>query len=224
MEITINSRGVERVRSGHLWVYRSDVKEPRGVPGGSVVRVIDERRRFIAQALYSDRSEISLRVLTQHEEAINRDWWRRRINQAADRRKRLEHDTSAYRVIFSEGDLLPSLIVDRYADILVVQTLSQGTDVIKSELVDLLVEKFEPRAVVERNDVRVRAYEGLTQQTGLLYGHAPDELEVVQHGVRFIVSPLSGQKTGSFLDQRENHRAAASTSSRRRACPRLLYL
>jgi 23S rRNA (cytosine1962-C5)-methyltransferase len=208
MEITINSRGVERVRSGHLWIYRSDAKEPRGVPGGSVVRVVDERRRFIAQALYSDRSEISLRVLTQHEESIDKDWWRRRIDQAAERRKRLERETSAYRVIFSEGDLLPSLIVDRYADVLVVQTLSQGTDAIKSELVELLVEKFQPRAVIERNDVRVRIYEGLSQQTGLLYGHVPDELEIVQHGVRFIVSPLSGQKTGSFLDQRENHRAA----------------
>lgn len=206
MDATISSRGAERVRAGHLWIYRSDV---RGVSadarGGGVARVIDERRRFVGRALYSDRSEIALRILTQREEVIDRAWWRDRIAAAAARRAHLDESTNAYRVVFSEGDLLPSLIVDRYADVLVVQTLSQGTEAHKDELVGLLVEAFEPRAVVERNDVRVRALEGLEQRAGVLYGAAPEELEVVQHGVRFLVAPLGGQKTGSFLDQRENH-------------------
>lgn len=217
MDITINSRGVERVRLGHLWIYRSDVREPKDAAqlGGSVVRVVDERRRFIAQALYSDRSEISLRVLTRRDETIDRAWWRQRIREAARRRTGLIGETSAYRVVFSEGDLLPSLIVDRYGDVLVVQTLSQGTEKLKGELTELLVEEFHPRAIIERNDVRVRAYEGLAQATGVLYGAAPDELEVIQHGVRFIVSPLGGQKTGSFLDQRENHRAAGALAGGR---------
>lgn len=215
MEVIISARGAERVRGGHLWVYRSDVKDARGAGGGSVVRVVDERRRFVAQAFYSDRSEIALRALTQREEIVDRGWWRQRIDAAAARREAVARESSAYRVVFSEGDLLPSLIVDRYADVLVVQTLAQGTEALKNELVELLVERFAPRAVVERNDVRVREYEGLAQQTGVLYGEAPDELEIVQHGVRTIIAPLGGQKTGSFLDQRENHRAAGARAGGR---------
>ncbi|MEJ7615773.1 MAG: class I SAM-dependent rRNA methyltransferase [Pyrinomonadaceae bacterium] len=107
------------------------------------------------------------------------------------------------------------MIVDRYGDVLVVQTLSQGTEKLKSELIELLVEEFSPRAIIERNDVRVRSFEGLAQTAGVLYGEAPDELEIIQHGVRFIVSPLGGQKTGSFLDQRENQRAAGALAGGR---------
>lgn len=209
-EITIAPRGVGRVRAGHLWIYRSDTHKNAALKraGGEVVRVQDERGRFVCQAFYSSQSEIALRVLTTRDETIDRAWWRKRLQTAAKRREPLTRETDSYRVVFSEGDLLPSLIVDRYADVLVLQTLSQGTEKIKAELVELLVEEFHPRAIVERNDVRVREYEGLELKTGVLYGDAPDELEVVQHGIRFLVAPLGGQKTGSFLDQRENHHAA----------------
>lgn len=207
MKIIVSSRGAERVRSGHLWVYRSDLRESAAT-GGAVVRVVDERQRFVGRALYSDASEIALRLLSTRDEEIDREWWRRRLRAAAARRAGLADETTAYRLVFSEGDLLPSLIVDRYGDLLVLQTLSQGTEKLKGELVELLVEEFSPRAVVERNDVRVRSYEGLPLTTGVVYGEAPPELEVVQHGVRFLVAPLGGQKTGSFLDQRENHFAA----------------
>src|SRR5947209_6420976 len=215
-QVTITRRGAERVRGGHLWVYRSDVREAVGASGGATVAVRDERGRLVAQALYSDRSEIALRVLTTKDEPVGRDWWRARLRASAARRKGLEREADAFRLVYSEGDLLPSLIVDRYADVLVLQTLSQGTESLKATLVELLVEEFAPRAVVERNDVRVRSLEGLPLRTGVLYGDAPEELEVVQHGVRLRVSTLGGQKTGAFLDQRENH-LAARTHARGRA-------
>jgi 23S rRNA (cytosine1962-C5)-methyltransferase len=179
-----------------------------GVAGGSIVRVRDARGRFIGWALYSDRSEISLRLLTLKDEMIDRQWWGRRLEESAGRRRGIAPDANAYRLVYSEGDLLPSLIVDVYDDVLVLQTLSQGTESIKEMLVELLVETKRPRAIIERNDVRVRELEGLEMRTGVLYGDAPDELEIIQHGVRFLVAPLGGQKTGSFLDQRENRLAA----------------
>ena len=216
--VRVNKRGADRVRQGHLWIYRSDVVEVEA-RGGAVVAVRDERGNFVGHALFSDSSQIALRFLTQTDEDIDRDWWRRRITEAAGRRN-ISSDTNAYRLIYSEGDLLPSLIVDRYADVLVLQTLSQGTDAVKSLLIEILVEEFKPRAVIERNDARVRALEGLPLTAGLVYGDAPAELEILQHGLRFRVEPLGGQKTGSFLDQRENRlaaRAAAETTNRRRA-------
>jgi 23S rRNA (cytosine1962-C5)-methyltransferase len=208
-DIIITQRGAERARAGHLWIYRSDVREVMaGIAGGSIVSVRDERRRFVGQALYSDRSEISLRLLTLNDEKIDREWWRARLQRAARRREGIKPDANAYRLVYSEGDLLPSLIVDVYDDVLVVQTLSQGTDALKEMLVELLVEEHSPRAVVERNDVRVRDFEGLEMRVGIVYGDALDELEIMQHGVRFRIQPLGGQKTGSFLDQRENRLAA----------------
>jgi 23S rRNA (cytosine1962-C5)-methyltransferase len=214
--VAITQRGAERARRGHLWIYRSDIQTAAGVPGGSIVRVRDQRGKFIGWALYSDRSEISLRLLTLKDEIIDRQWWRRRLVEAAERRRGIAPDSNAYRLVYSEGDLLPSLIVDVYDDVLVLQTLSQATESVKGMLVELLVETQSPRAIVERNDVRVRELEGLEMRAGVLYGDAPGELEIMQHGVRFLVAPLGGQKTGSFLDQREN-RLAASGVARGRA-------
>src|SRR5215207_3121664 len=207
-QVTITRRGADRARGGHLWIYRSDVRDAGGAEGGAVVRVRDERGRAVGRALYSSRSEIALRLLTTREETIDRDWWRARLRAAAARREGVGPAAGAYRLVYSEGDLMPSLIVDRYADVLVLQTLSQGTDALKSMFTELLVEEFAPRSIVERNDVRVRALEGLPLQSGVLYGEEPGALEVAQHGVRFRVAPLGGQKTGAFLDQRENHTAA----------------
>ncbi len=206
--ITVTKRGASRVRVGHLWIYRSDVINRGDAEGGSVVSVRDQNGNFVGQALFSDASEIALRLVTQSSDPIDREWWRKRILQAAARRDAIASKTDAYRLVYSEGDLLPSLIIDNYAGVFALQTLSQGTEAIKSMLVELLVEEFAPRAVVERNDVRVRELEGLQVVAGTLYGKAPEELEITQHGVRFVVSPLGGQKTGAFLDQRENRIAA----------------
>jgi len=206
--VKVNKRGADRVRRGHLWIYRSDVVDTAGAAGGSVVTVHDPHGNFVGQAFFSDASEIALRLLSQTRETIDREWWRSRIRKAAARRASLRSATNAYRLLYSEGDLLTSLIVDVYDDVLVLQTLSQGTEATKPLLVELLVEEFSPRAIVERNDVNVRRLEGLKLTTGTLYGATPEELEIVSHGVRFLVSPLSGQKTGAFLDQRENQLAA----------------
>ena len=211
-KVIITQRGAERARAGHLWIYRSDVRDAGGTPGGAVVQVLDERKRFVGHAFWSDRSEISLRLLTLRDETIDRDWWRSRLRAAAQRRAGITPHANAYRLIYSEGDLLPSLIVDVYGDVMVLQTLSQGTDALKEMFVELLVEEFAPRAIIERNDVRVRELEGLEMRTGVLYGDAPDEIEIVQDGVRFLIQPLGGQKTGSFLDQRENRLAARSVA------------
>ncbi|HEU4477233.1 MAG TPA: class I SAM-dependent rRNA methyltransferase, partial [Pyrinomonadaceae bacterium] len=206
--VTVAKRGADRLRQGHLWIYRSDVLDTGNAGGGSVVRIADQKGNYVGQALFSDSSEITLRLLTQSDEVIDREWWRGRLHAAASRRTTIAAETNAYRVVYSEGDLLPSLIIDRYEDVLVMQTLSQGTEAIKSLLVELLLEDFAPRAIVERNDVRVRSFEGLELVAGPLFGTLPEELEITQHGLRFFVAPLAGQKTGSFLDQRENRLAA----------------
>jgi 23S rRNA (cytosine1962-C5)-methyltransferase len=206
--VKITTRGAKRIRNGHLWVYRSDVREADDAAAGQIVRVADEAGNAVGQAFYSNRSEIALRFLTTSDKAIDREWWRARLRQSAARRAQVAQETNAYRLVYSEGDLLPSLIVDRYDDVLVMQTLSQGTEQLKSTLAELLVEEFRPRTIVERNDARVRELEGLDRRAATLYGEAPEEIEVNQHGVRFTVSPLGGQKTGAFLDQRENYLAA----------------
>src|SRR6476659_1379682 len=183
----VTKRGADRIRHGHLWIYRSDVVD-LDAAGGSIVTVHDERGNFVGQALYSDASQIALRFLIQSPESIDRKWWRARITEATRRRK-IPADTNAYRLIYSEGDLLPSLIVDRYDDVLVLQTLSQGTDARKSLLIEILVDELSPRAIVERNDARVRALEGLPLIATTVYGDTPAELEIKQHGLRFIVEP-----------------------------------
>jgi len=209
--VTVNKRGADRIRAGHLWIYKSDVVKVDEAAGGSVVVARDQKRNFVGQAFFSDSSQIALRFLSQTAEPIDREWWRQRILEAANRRA-VAPDTNAYRLVYSEGDLLPSIIIDRYDDVFVLQTLSQGSDAIKPLLVELLAEEFKPRGIIERNDVRVRQHEGLEMIAGTLYGEAPAEFEIVQEGIRFLVSPLSGQKTGSFLDQRENRLAARAVA------------
>lgn len=206
-QVKISARGARRIRKGHLWVYRSDISEVES-EAGDIVHVVDQTGNFVGQAFYSDRSEIALRFLTTRDENIDRNWWLAQLQECARRRSTLESETNSYRLVYSEGDLLPSLIIDKYDDVFVLQTLSQGTDRLKEMFAELLVEKFTPRAIVERNDARVRRLEGLDLQTGVLHGETPGEIEINQNGVRFLISPLGGQKTGAFLDQRENYLSA----------------
>ncbi|HYY41941.1 MAG TPA: hypothetical protein VE775_04350, partial [Pyrinomonadaceae bacterium] len=132
--VNVTRRGADRARAGHLWIYRSDVSDAGSAPGGALVSVRDERGRFLAQALYSDRSEITLRLLTWRDEPVDRAWWQTRLRAAIARRADLRHAADACRLVYAEGDLLPSLIVDQYADVLVLQTLAQGTEAVKSLL------------------------------------------------------------------------------------------
>jgi 23S rRNA (cytosine1962-C5)-methyltransferase len=203
----ISARGVERLRSGHWWVYRSDVK-PGGAEAGAIVRVNDERGNFQGRAFYSDRSQIAVRLLTREDVAIDRKFFASRLRQAADYRRLVVEDTDAYRLVHGEADHLPSIIVDRYGDYFVIQTLSQAAEKQKSVIVDLLVEMFEPKGVLERNDPKVRLLENLEQKVSVLYGEVPNEIVSKENGVSFVYDLAGGQKTGGFLDQRENHWAA----------------
>ena len=210
--VIISPRGVERVRAGHLWVYRSDVRTVNAEPG-SVVRVTDDRGRFQGRAFYSDKSQIAVRILTREDLPVDRAFFAERLRRAISYRQTVVEDTDAYRIVYSEADLLPSLIVDLYGDYLVIQTLSQATERHKSLFVELLIELLSPKGVLERNDPKVRLLEGLEQKVGTLYGEVPPEILVKENGVTFAFDLLKGQKTGSFLDQRENHRAARRYAS-----------
>jgi 23S rRNA (cytosine1962-C5)-methyltransferase len=206
-EVTVSRRGEERIRSGHPWVFRSDVKQRDKAAPGSIVRVRNARGRALGFSFYSSRSEIELRVVAQGEE-LRPDFLRERLAAAIAWRRQIASDAEALRLVHAEGDGLPSLIVDRYADVLVIQTLSQTTEALKGEIVRALVELVSPKGILERNDPRVREFEGLDRRVGLLHGEVPETLVVREGGVAFEVSPWKGQKTGLFLDQRENHLAA----------------
>jgi 23S rRNA (cytosine1962-C5)-methyltransferase len=207
--VVISRRGEERIRAGHPWVYRSDVVDVRA-GGGDTVRLLGPRGRRIGSALYSDRSEIAIRVLTRGDELANADLWRARIEAAVAYRTSLGINATAYRLIHGEADLLPSLVVDRYSDYLVVQTLSQGTDRLLPDLVSMLIELLRPVGVLARNDPRVRQLEGLEQKIEVLHGEVPERLVVREGAIEYEIDPWHGQKTGLFLDQRENRVAAAA--------------
>jgi 23S rRNA (cytosine1962-C5)-methyltransferase len=212
--VTITHRGDERARSGHPWIYKSDVAEV-SASAGATVRVLGPRQRVVGYALYSDRSEIALRLLTRGEQPADLALWRARLEQALRFRQSLNIDASAYRLVHGEADLLPSLIVDRYGDWLVVQALSQGTDRLLPEITRLLVDIAHPSGILARNDPRVRLLEGLEQRVDVLYGSVPEAIEVHEARVTYLVDPFKGQKTGLFLDQRENRLAAAQYASGR---------
>ncbi len=206
--MTISQRGVERILSGHVWIYRTDVLEASGAEPGSIVRQLDRKKRFWGQALYSSQSQIALRLVTRESRHFDRGFLAGRIAAAAAFRTQVVEGAQAYRMVASEGDLLPSLIVDRYADYFVIQTLSQGMDRLKPTVVEILQEQFGALSVLERNDASVRRLEGLPEQKGVLTGQAVSEVVVEENGVKVCYDLLGGQKTGGYLDQRENRAAA----------------
>jgi 23S rRNA (cytosine1962-C5)-methyltransferase len=209
----ISAKGASRARSGHLWIYRSDVTRQPQAESGSIVRVVDHRGRFVALAHYGKESEITLRIISREDVRITRDFWLARLRAAAGWRERVAGGAEAYRMVHAEGDFLPGLIVDRYGDCFAVQTLTRGMEALKAMWTELLVEEFHPRSIVERNDAKVRQLEGLPMITGSVYAAGPAEagdLIITENGIRFQIDLLEGQKTGAFLDQRENRAAAMS--------------
>jgi 23S rRNA (cytosine1962-C5)-methyltransferase len=221
-EVRITRRAVERILSGHPWIYRSDVESPENAEPGSVVRLVDAKKRYWGQALYSSRSQIALRFLTREQRPFDKTFLAERIHRAAAYRAQVADAAMAYRLVASEGDLLPSLTVDRYSDCFVVQTLSQGMDRLTEEIVAILKANFAPRAIIERNDVAVRALEGLPERKGLLDGDGVRDVIVEENGIRYSFDLLEGQKTGGFLDQREN-RARALEYARGKALDCFCY-
>ncbi|HEU0186171.1 MAG TPA: class I SAM-dependent rRNA methyltransferase [Blastocatellia bacterium] len=207
----VSAKGASRARSGHLWIYRGDVAQKPQAESGSVVRVVDQRGRFLARAHYGKESEITLRIISKEDAEITRDFWLGRLRAAARWRGRVAGDAGAYRLVHSEGDLLPGLIIDRYGDCFAIQTLTRGMDALKGMWTELLLEEFHPRLIVERNDAKVRQLEGLPMINSALYDARPadaGDLIVTENGIRFRIDLLGGQKTGAFLDQRENRAAA----------------
>jgi 23S rRNA (cytosine1962-C5)-methyltransferase len=207
--VTISSRGEDRLQSGHPWIYRADLGDVHAT-GGDRVLVRNGRGRTLGHAFYSDRSKIALRMLTRGDDVPADDALiRRRIEAALAFRKTLAIDASACRLVHGEADLLPSLIVDRYGEYLVVQTLSQGADRLLPLVVETLREFVGPKGILARNDPKTRALEGLEQKVEVLDGEVPETIEVTENGVHYDVDVRRGQKTGLFLDQRENRSAAA---------------
>jgi 23S rRNA (cytosine1962-C5)-methyltransferase len=213
---TVSAKGARRWGAGHPWIYRSDLVTVPEI-GAGVVRVTDQRGKPLGVALWSPHSEISLRQLDQNPDArIDGDWWRRALARAVARRSPLADATNAYRLVHGEGDLIPSLVVDRYDNWLVIQLMSAGLERFRTEIVRALTELVHPEGILARNDVPLRRKEGLDTNVELLHGTVPDEIEVNEHGVRYLAAPWRGQKTGAFLDQREN-RVLAGQVARGRA-------
>jgi 23S rRNA (cytosine1962-C5)-methyltransferase len=209
--IVISARGERRLERGHPWIYRADVGDVRA-SGGDRVVVRGPRGRVIGHGLYSDRSQIAIRMLAygsfEHDPADD-ELIRRRIAAAVAFRRSLSIDATACRLVHGEADLLPSLIVDRYDEWLVIQTLSQGMDRLRTVVLSALEDIVRPRGIVARNDPRARLLEGLERQVTVLAGEVPDTVIVAEGGIEYEADLLHGQKTGLFLDQRENRAAAA---------------
>ena len=209
--VKISRRGARRLQDGHVWVYRSDIVSADGVAPGSTVGISDERGKFLGTALYSSSSQIAIRMISRHPVDDLTRLLRDRIQGAIIYRERVVRDTDAYRVIFSEADFVPGLIVDRYNDLLSIQALTQAMDAepARGVIVAELSERLKPASIAERVDPRIRELEQLpARPSGLIHGEKTSTV-VTMNGVRFHYEALEGQKTGSFLDQRENYAAAA---------------
>lgn len=219
-EVTVSKRGARRWASGHPWIYQSDVEAEPADTVASVVVARDPRGRYLGRALYSPRSEIRLRLLTREDTAVDRGWWVTHLAEARARREAIP--ATAYRVVHGEADGLPSLVVDRYGPYLSVQLLSAGLEACRAEVLAALAEALDPAGIVLRNDVPIRRHEALPLTVEVAWGSVPDEVEVEEHGVRYLAALRGGQKTGAYLDQREN-RARAGSEARGRALDVFCY-
>jgi 23S rRNA (cytosine1962-C5)-methyltransferase len=208
-EVRVNRKAADRVASGHPWIFSSDITGRDGAQPGEAVKVLDVRGRSLGTAHYSSASQISLRMLSTQVEEIGREFYLRRLRAAEEHRRTVVRGSNAYRVVHGEADLLPALVVDRYAGYLVMQTLNQGMDSAKAEIVSCLEEILQPLGIVARNDAPIRAKEQLPLEASVVAGEVPDCVPVEMNGITLRADLLRGQKTGIFLDQRENYLATA---------------
>ena len=203
----VTKRGAARARGGHPWIYRSDVAEASGEPG-DVVRVVDRRGAFLGRAFYNPESEITLRIADRRDIPLNAAWFQNRLETALAHRDALDLDTDAYRILHAEADGVPGLIVDRYDDYLVLQIGSAAVERRLEWLLDALQATLSPKGILLRGDSPSRKREGLKPGVRVLSGEVPDSVIVREGPVRYRARLREGQKTGGFLDQRENHLAA----------------
>jgi 23S rRNA (cytosine1962-C5)-methyltransferase len=208
-QVRVNRKAAGRVASGHPWIFASDIEDRDGAQPGQPVKVADSRGRPLGTAHYSSTSEITLRMLSSQVEEIGRDFYLRRLRAAEDHRRTVVRGSDAYRVSHGEADRLPALVIDRYGEYLVVQTLDQGMDAAKAEIISCLEEIYHPAGIVLRNDAPIRTKEQLPLESSIAAGSVPECVTVRMNGLTLRADLLRGQKTGIFLDQRENYLAAA---------------
>jgi 23S rRNA (cytosine1962-C5)-methyltransferase len=209
--VKVSRRGANRLKDGHVWVYRSDVLAAEGIAPGALVGVADEHQKFLGTALYSSASQIAIRMISREAVKDLDALLRKRVHEAIAYRERVVRDTDAYRIVFSEADFLPGLIVDRYNDMLSLQVLTQAMEAnaVRQVIISELSERLKPAAIAERVDPRVRELEQLPARCSSLVQGEKKSTVVSMNGVRFHYEAFEGQKTGAFLDQRENYAAAA---------------
>lgn len=201
----------KRLEKGHPWIYQSEIDRVEGeLEPGDIVEVVNHAGHFLAKGYMNPNSQLAVRVLTYNQkETIDQTFFTRKVRDAWEFRQRLLQDTNACRVIYGEADFLPGVVVDKFADVLVVQILSLGMEKQREKLIQALLDVLHPKGIYERSDVSVRELEGLEQRTGLIWGEAEREVEIVENGLRYVVDIVEGQKTGFFFDQRENRAAIA---------------
>lgn len=211
--VTLKPGEEKDLRTGRLWIFDNEIAGMQGdVTPGGIVELVSARGAFLGRGFCNMRSKIRVRLLTREREEINDAFFRRRLSQAIDLRRRLGH-FGACRLVFGEADFLPGLTVDKFGDVLVMQVAALGIERFKDAIVNCLAELLHPRTIYERDDLPTREKEGLPQQTGVLYGEQPGLVEISENGLRVLVDVENGQKTGYFLDQRENRAALAPFSS-----------
>jgi 23S rRNA (cytosine1962-C5)-methyltransferase len=211
-EVRLTPKGLRWLRTGHPWVYRNDLEAQPNLPAGELVAVADSTGRFLGQAFYSAASRIALRLLTTGNNNVNRAFWEDRLEKALAYRRRVVFETDAYRLIYGEADGFPGLVVDTYGGHLAIQTLHPGLERRLPEIIEILAQQLAPASVTLRHDAEVRHQEGLELAVKTVYGELPSLVEVREGAVRFWADIRAGQKTGLFLDQRENRLAAAQFS------------
>ncbi|HEY3741464.1 MAG TPA: class I SAM-dependent rRNA methyltransferase [Bryobacteraceae bacterium] len=207
--VRVNRKGASRFESGHPWIFSSDVVERGGAAPGSVVRVLDQKGSLLGLAHFSESSQITLRLLSRVAVPIDRGFYLERLREAEKLRRLVVRETNSYRLVHGEADLLPGLVIDRYGDYFVMQSLDQGIDAARDSIVSCLIELFEPKGILARNDSAVRKHESLPLETVVVHGEIPERVAIEMNGLHLEADLAHGQKTGVFLDQRENYVAAA---------------
>jgi len=207
--LILTSKGLSWFRKGHPWIFRNDLeRNPDAVPG-SIVSLETKNGKFLAQGFYSAQSKIAFRLISRTKEAIDANYWKKSIHKAFQYRQAVVAQTNAYRLVFGESDGIPSLIIDRYADHFVMQTLTRGTENLISVITEILLELFHPQSIILRNDLSVRELEGLPPEKRIIVGECPQKVEVFEGEIRYQAGLWNGQKTGAYLDQRENRLLAS---------------
>jgi len=207
--LILTPKGLAWFRKGHPWVFRNDLEKIEDAAPGSIVTLEKKSGEFLAHGFYSDRSKIAFRLVSRSKKPIDLNFWKDRIAKAFRYRQAVVKETDAYRLIYGESDGIPSLIVDRYADHFVIQTLSQGAENLLPVFTKILLELFRPSTMILRNDLSVRELEGLPQEKKIILGECPQKVQVHEGNIQYLADLWNGQKTGSYLDQRENRILAA---------------